>query len=74
MKTRNWYYVEIEKRDGRKYHEIHKEFCKYLPKREDRIYLGNFMDCDYAIKEAEKHFPEDVVVCPKCCPNHQVKK
>lgn len=23
MKIRNWHYVEIEKRDGRKYHEFH---------------------------------------------------
>ena len=67
MKTRNWYYVEIEKRSGREFHEVHKEDCRYMPRRENRIYLGNFYDCGVAKIKAEKNFPNEVALCSNCC-------
>lgn len=35
-------------------HEVHSEDCPYLPDYEDRIELGNFWDCEDAMKVARK--------------------
>ena len=35
-------------------HEVHKSGCSWLPKEENRIYLGNFDNCKDAVKKAEK--------------------
>lgn len=37
-------------------HEVHVEGCKYMPS--DRIYLGEFINCQDAIKEAKRHFKQ----------------
>ncbi|MCE7996912.1 MAG: hypothetical protein HEP71_33430 [Roseivirga sp.] len=37
-------------------HEVHKEGCSYLPKVENRTYLGVFSSCHDAVKEAKKHY------------------
>ncbi|CAL2078877.1 hypothetical protein [Tenacibaculum sp. 190524A05c] len=37
-------------------HEVHKFGCFWLPKVENRIYLGNFTNCKDAVKEAKKHY------------------
>ena len=36
-------------------HEVHTEFCGYLPELENRVYLGDFTNCSAAVKEAKKH-------------------
>ena len=37
-------------------HEVHKSGCSYLPKIENRIYLGQFSNCKDSVKEAKKHY------------------
>lgn len=37
-------------------HEVHKEGCDYLPKVENRIYLGDYNNCKDAVKEAKTHY------------------
>lgn len=49
-------------------HEVHTGECKYLPKPENRIYLGTFVYCQSAILEAKKHF-DNVDGCYYCCPS-----
>ncbi|WNM19128.1 hypothetical protein [Flavobacterium capsici] len=38
-------------------HEVHKETCIYLPRLENRKYLGDFTNCRDAVKEAKKTYP-----------------
>jgi len=35
-------------------HEVHAEGCDYLPRSENRIYLGNFVDCADAVRAARE--------------------
>ena len=37
-------------------HEVHTTGCKWLPKPENRIYLGNFLSCVLAVAEARKYY------------------
>ena len=37
-------------------HEVHKSGCSYMPDQENRLYLGDFTNCDDAVKEAKKHY------------------
>ena len=37
-------------------HEVHRSGCSFLPKTENRIYLGEFNNCKAAVKEAKKHY------------------
>ena len=37
-------------------HEVHKSGCSFLPKIENRIYLGEFNNCKAAVKEARNHY------------------
>ena len=37
-------------------HEVHTGSCSFLPKEENRIYLGSFMSCGPAVLEAKKHY------------------
>ena len=37
-------------------HEVHNERCSYLPKRENRIYLGSHNNCHSAVTEARKYW------------------
>lgn len=39
-------------------HEVHKSGCSWLPKRENRIYLGEFSSCKGAVREAKKHYSQ----------------
>jgi hypothetical protein len=36
-------------------HEVHKETCNHLPYPENRKYLGDFSNCQDAVKEAKKY-------------------
>lgn len=37
-------------------HEVHRYDCSFLPAAENRIYLGDFSHCRYAVTEARKHY------------------
>ena len=67
IETMNWYYLEVNTDKGAKYNEIHKEDCKFMPKKENRIFLGHFSNCEDALKKAGNHFPNGFHVCPRCC-------
>lgn len=49
------YYVN-KNAQGNGDHEVHRENCSYLPKRENRIYLGEFDNCDDAVEKAKDHY------------------
>lgn len=46
-------------------HEVHSEDCYWLPKVENRIYLGTFSNCKGAVVEARKHYSQ-VNGCKHC--------
>lgn len=46
-------------------HEVHESSCSFLPKRENRIYLGEFSNCHDAVKEAKKYY-DQVNGCIHC--------
>ena len=39
-------------------HEVHRETCDYLPKQENRAYLGQFDSCRPAVSAAKKIHPQ----------------
>jgi hypothetical protein len=47
-------------------HEVHTGDCSYLPKAENRKYLGAFDNCKDAVAEAKKTYDE-VDGCYYCC-------
>lgn len=49
------YYVNKNAQDNGD-HEVHKETCKRLPDKENRLYLGDFASCRGAVQEAKKHY------------------
>lgn len=46
-------------------HEVHVETCTWLPKPEDRRYLGEFVSCADAVREARIYFNQ-VNGCKYC--------
>lgn len=50
-------------------HEVHTEFCTYLPNPENKKYLGEFYSCDQAVTEAKKTFYQSngCFYCAKSC-------
>ncbi len=51
------YYVSKNKQDNGD-HEVHKETCDWLPKVENRIYLGWHSYCVSAVNEAKKYYSQ----------------
>lgn len=45
-------------------HEVHVEGCWYMPN--NKIYLGNYTNCQDAVAEAKKHYPQSNG-CKYCC-------
>ena len=39
-------------------HEVHTPGCSFLPAKENRIYLGDFLSCGPAVREAKKHYAQ----------------
>ena len=62
----NAYYVNSEAQDNGD-HEVHTSDCFWLPKSENRKYLGEFSNCADAVKEAKKTYSE-ADGCAHCCP------
>ena len=59
------YYVnKIAQSNGE--HEVHTEDCKYLPKYDNRIYLGDFTSCQVPMIEAKEYYT-NVDGCYYCC-------
>lgn len=48
-------------------HEVHKVGCSWMPEQENRIYLGDFLSCHDAVREAKKHYSQSNG-CYYCCP------
>lgn len=48
-------------------HEVHVTGCSWMPKPENRIYLGDFTSCSPAVKEAKKTYTK-ADGCAKCSP------
>ncbi|WP_339700418.1 hypothetical protein [uncultured Marixanthomonas sp.] len=49
------YYVN-KKAQANGDHEVHTSTCSFLPKVDNRIYLGDFSSCKSAVREAKKHY------------------
>ena len=39
-------------------HEVHKAGCSYMPAEQNRLYLGDFANCQEAVREAKKTYPQ----------------
>ena len=49
------YYVNRNAQDNGD-HEVHKSDCEYLPNVNNRQYLGCFLNCTDAVREAKKYY------------------
>ncbi len=47
--------------------EVHKTGCSWLPKAENRLYLGDFYSCSTAVTTARKYYSQ-VNGCAHCSP------
>lgn len=50
-------------------HEVHTTGCSWLPKIENRIYLGDFSNCKAAVKKAKDYYLQvnGCYYCSKDC-------
>lgn len=50
-------------------HEVHHEGCVYLPSSQNRTSLGEFSNCESAVKEAKKNYTKanGCKTCSKEC-------
>ena len=39
-------------------HEVHKTGCNWMPNIDNRKYLGDFLTCNPAVREAKKTYPQ----------------
>ena len=39
-------------------HEVHKEGCSWMPYPENLLYLGDFLNCNGAVKKAKEYDPD----------------
>ncbi|WP_299221864.1 hypothetical protein [uncultured Aquimarina sp.] len=39
-------------------HEVHKEGCSWLPKAENRTYLGDYTGCKPAVRKAKEYYDQ----------------
>jgi hypothetical protein len=49
-------------------HEVHTEYCPYLPNVSNRKYLGEHSSCKPAVIEAKKTYSKSNG-CKTCCPD-----
>lgn len=47
-------------------HEVHKSDCKHKPNNDNSLYLGRFITCKDAVKEAKKYYKQSNG-CYYCC-------
>ncbi|MDN5289032.1 MAG: hypothetical protein JWR38_5306 [Mucilaginibacter sp.] len=67
MTMKNKYYVNQNAQSNGD-HEVHEESCAYLPKLENRTYLGEFSSCKGAVEEAKKRYYK-ADGCKYCSPD-----
>lgn len=62
------YYVN-KKAQANGDHEVHDEYCSYLPNPDNRKFLGSFSSCKDAVKEAKKDYSKanGCKTCSKEC-------
>lgn len=62
------YYVNKNAQDNGD-HEVHTQSCSWLPKVENRLYLGEFDNCTEAVKKAKNHYEQvnGCYYCSKTC-------
>lgn len=50
-------------------HEVHVQFCNFLPQPEHQKWLGNFATCVDAVKEAKRTYPQSngCFYCSSAC-------
>jgi hypothetical protein len=58
------YYVNKNAQDNGD-HEVHTSVCSFLPEIANRLYLGEFSNCQDAVREAAKYY-NDVDGCYYC--------
>ena len=51
------YYVNKQAQDNGD-HEVHKSDCSYMPSETNRLYLGQFSNCQDAVRAAKQHYPQ----------------
>lgn len=56
MMKKNYYVSLIRQSNGD--FEVHEESCTWLPKPENRQYLGSFYTCAEAVAEAKKYYSQ----------------
>ena len=64
---KNYYINKNQQHNGD--FEVHEESCKYLPLPQNRIFLGSFYNCEDAVSEAKRRFPNDknnINGCKEC--------
>ena len=62
------YYVNINAQNNGD-HEVHKSGCSFMPDQSNLLYLGDFVSCHTAVKEAKKNYPQSngCFYCSKEC-------
>ena len=58
------YYVTIKRRGGGSY-KVHRNGCEWLARAGDPVLLGEFIDCQYALKQANEKY-KYVEACSIC--------
>ncbi|MCB2200556.1 hypothetical protein KQI63_14195 [bacterium] len=50
-------------------HEVHKSGCTYMPEEQNRKYLGDYTNCQDAVKEAKKTYKQSngCYYCSNAC-------
>lgn len=61
---KNYYVNKNAQRNGD--HEVHEANCTFLPKPENRDFLGIYSDCKGAVKKAKEDYNR-VNGCYYCC-------
>lgn len=51
------YYVNMNAQENGD-HEVHEFGCSWMPDPENRKYLGEFVTCHGAVREAKKYYPQ----------------
>ena len=50
-------YCFNKNKDANNFHEVHQNDCRFLPNRINLFYIGDFSNCNDAIKAAKMKFP-----------------
>jgi len=50
-------------------HEVHDSGCKYLPEKENRIYLGDYTYCSSAVTKVKEYYDQmnGCFFCSEAC-------